>query len=378
MLRLTPSGLGCVAVAVGGFELASLAHAVWLQVIACCSIGMLAASLIGLLMRPAVDLGIETPAQLRVAEPFETTVRVRNPSSRSTGPIVLTHFLLGSHPLVEPALIYLDALPPGDSRNVTVSRAPINRGHGKHHRLDCLWVGPFGLFERRRRSCIHIETDVAPAPAPPLPLPDFGGGADAVAGPLRPGLDVDTVRPYRTGDSTRHVHWRTTARTGRLSVLERAEPGGGALGVVLAGESGDPAFEAALAVAAATATAATRAGLAVYCWVQQSGGGCQGILTEATVLTPFIAADRPAPPETRAVPHLLGHLGAGGHLLLVAPNAPARWLADVTAQAAAVGIAVIDVVDSLAVIDVVDSLAVIDGVDSLAVVDGGYPAAGAP
>lgn len=38
--------------------------------------------------------------------------------------------------------------------------------------------------------------------------------------PARTGLEVSGVRHYREGDSLRHVHWRSTARRGRLVVRE--------------------------------------------------------------------------------------------------------------------------------------------------------------
>ncbi len=52
------------------------------------------------------------------------------------------------------------------------------------------------------------------------------------------GLDVRGVREWRPGDAVRHVHWRSTARTGRLTVLEYGEPTVDMFGVLIAGTTG--------------------------------------------------------------------------------------------------------------------------------------------
>ena len=67
-----------------------------------------------------------------------------------------------------------------------------------------------------------------------------------------PGLDVRGVREWRPGDAVRHVHWRSTARTGRLAVLDYAEPTSARSACLIAGTTAEARFEAALALAAST------------------------------------------------------------------------------------------------------------------------------
>jgi uncharacterized protein (DUF58 family) len=70
-------------------------------------------------------------------------------------------------------------------------------------------------------------------------------------GVVTPGAQADLrgVRDYRPGDGPRAVHWRTTARRGRLMVREYEDPPGDNLLVVLAPGVG-AAFEADVALAA--------------------------------------------------------------------------------------------------------------------------------
>lgn len=51
-------------------------------------------------------------------------------------------------------------------------------------------------------------------------VPTRSSGEFAAVRPARAGLEVSGVRHYREGDSLRHVHWRSTARRGRLVVRE--------------------------------------------------------------------------------------------------------------------------------------------------------------
>ncbi|MDZ4764878.1 MAG: DUF58 domain-containing protein [Chloroflexota bacterium] len=84
---------------------------------------------------------------------------------------------------------------------------------------------PFGLFGTIRTLDVPTPTVVYPEVrtlrqlalldrqrAPVLPRPSAGLG-----------YEVMGVRPYRAGDSPRHIHWRSTARTGQLISKEFAD-----------------------------------------------------------------------------------------------------------------------------------------------------------
>src|SRR5262249_56825539 len=100
-----------------------------------------------------------------------------------------------------------------------------------------LWVGsssPFGLLGRARLLAAPEDVLVLPALGrlrrDRLRLP---GGLEAVRRPSRhavvtPGAQAELhgLRDYRPGDSPRAVHWRSSARRGRLLVREFEEPPG--------------------------------------------------------------------------------------------------------------------------------------------------------
>jgi uncharacterized protein (DUF58 family) len=82
---------------------------------------------------------------------------------------------------------------------------------------------PFGLFRKGVRHRVDLEALVFPeifAAAAPLPSSSSPGGED----PSRErgmGHDLFSLRQFRTGDDPRSIHWKQTARTGALVLMER-------------------------------------------------------------------------------------------------------------------------------------------------------------
>ena len=84
---------------------------------------------------------------------------------------------------------------------------------------------PLGLFTFSVPLNVQTELIVHPDP---VPARDWAVGGEGMHG-LRErdgktrrgeGMDFHGVRPYREGDMLRRVHWPTTARTGKLAVVE--------------------------------------------------------------------------------------------------------------------------------------------------------------
>jgi len=84
---------------------------------------------------------------------------------------------------------------------------------------------PFGFFRREREISLETPTLIYPQvrklehfalldkqPAAELTIPRAGLGSEVIG-----------VRPYRPGDSPRHIHWRSMARRGQLVSKEFAE-----------------------------------------------------------------------------------------------------------------------------------------------------------
>mgnify|MGYP001164516223 CR=1 FL=1 len=173
-----------------------------------------------------------------------------------------------------------------------------------------------------------------------------------------PGSEFLGVREYRPGDAPRHVHWRTTARAGRLVVREFAEETRPGLAIALdvrassvIGGEADNTLERAIKVAATLVHYADAHALSVEVFAESvawpappgplsrwaalsylarvPGDGerpfadCLGRLGAAV----FVAALLPAPDEA-AAPALIGLRRLGAEVLAVlidpAPFVPAQ------------------------------------------------------
>jgi uncharacterized protein (DUF58 family) len=128
----------------------------------------------------------------------------------------------------------------------------------------------FGLA--RGWAAGDVATPLLALPAvPPRPAPPPGrqaAGVEPVAARAGAGTEVLGVRAYRSGDPPRAVHWRATARHGRLVVRETAWEAGPTLVVALAGGTWeaaalDQAAEEACGLAAAAAASGRPVELAV-------------------------------------------------------------------------------------------------------------------
>ncbi len=99
----------------------------------------------------------------------------------------------------------------------------------------------------------------------------------------RSGTDVHGIREWRSGDEASQVHWRSTARRGRLVVLEREVPKAGSMAIVLSAGAGDQSWEEVISLAGWTAAATVRTGrevalIAQYGGVQMITGGPKELL----------------------------------------------------------------------------------------------------
>lgn len=89
---------------------------------------------------------------------------------------------------------------------------------------------PFGLFERNNYKenlvpddCLSLLVYPEVRPLSHLNLLDRRPAAEMVMPRAGSGNEFLSLRPYRYGDSPRHIHWRSVARTGRLVSKEFAD-----------------------------------------------------------------------------------------------------------------------------------------------------------
>lgn len=145
--------------------------------------------------------------------------------------------------------------------SVKMQLMPARRGHLHLEGLTFTVTDPFG-FCRRFSSFSAPERILILPRRYQLPRITFGGATQYQPGGVTLGAssgDSDefmSVREYRRGDPLRHVHWKSTSKTGKLIVKEFQREFFVRHALILdtfLDKSGDPAFEEAVSIAASFA-----------------------------------------------------------------------------------------------------------------------------
>jgi uncharacterized protein (DUF58 family) len=121
------------------------------------------------------------------------------------------------------------------------------------------------------------------------------------------------------------VHWRSTARRGRLVVLEREIPKPGGLALVLAATPGDDRWESVVSIGAWTGAAAVAAGRDVTLVAAVAGGAELGP-DDATTILDWCAQSKASLPDEEQMLGAFDFAGRGGDVAVAAgPSAYHGW-----------------------------------------------------
>ena len=116
-------------------------------------------------------------------------------------------------------------LGPGRSEEVTYHFKPARRGVHRFEQLEVSTRAPFGLFEKARPLSAPAELIVFPrriAP-PPLEPRQLAREGERTTGRAGHGLEMHALRDYRPGEDARSIHWRSSARAGKLIGIDREQ-----------------------------------------------------------------------------------------------------------------------------------------------------------
>lgn len=209
------------------------------------------------------------------------TLEIRS-SARSPHTLVEVHEKLPDWlaPLDEAPIV---AVRPGETARAERRVDALRRGAHRVGGVELVTFDPLGLFAFRqslRPAAVAAnggddELIVYPVPEA-LPAAVFGGAErfgfreTPASGARGSGVDPDGVRDYQPGDPVNRMHWKTVARTGRLTVMEFEEPRTGNLVMALdltertdVGTGAQSTLEYLVRLAASLAEVAVRQGASV-------------------------------------------------------------------------------------------------------------------
>jgi uncharacterized protein (DUF58 family) len=172
--------------------------------------------------------------QDEVYEGDEVTIRlaVRNPRRRPQWQIAFIESCAIDDPETRERACFVPNVPLRSAATIEYNVPAHRRGLHTFPAIPLHSRAPFGFFKRARTVDTVPPTRVLVYPelrtlnrldlldqrtAPQMARPSAGVGSEVIG-----------TRPYRTGDSPRHIHWRSVARTGQLisrEFADEAQPG---------------------------------------------------------------------------------------------------------------------------------------------------------
>jgi uncharacterized protein (DUF58 family) len=166
------------------------------------------------------------PTRVPTGQPAEVQLVLENVSFLPTGLLLLEDevpYTLGGRPRFT-----VDRIGPGQHRTVRYPVRSDARGRFRLGPLRLRLADPFGLVELTRSFSATDRLTVVPT-VHPLPAVRLGGawesGGESVSRSVAiRGDDDAATREYRHGDDLRKVHWRSTARVGKLMVRREERP----------------------------------------------------------------------------------------------------------------------------------------------------------
>nr|WP_042193974.1 DUF58 domain-containing protein [Kibdelosporangium sp. MJ126-NF4]CEL20989.1 FIG002343: hypothetical protein [Kibdelosporangium sp. MJ126-NF4]CTQ95497.1 FIG002343: hypothetical protein [Kibdelosporangium sp. MJ126-NF4] len=212
--------------------------------------------------KPRVDVVRDVyPDRVERGSRAGIVLRVHNPGARWQSAFTAVD-RLGASTL----RIAVRALPPGGEQTYLNELPTWERGRHEVgpltlHRADALGLGENKLFIGETATLwVYPRTLPVRSVASGLPLHHHDGAADESS--PRGSLDIREVREYVPGDEVRHLHWKATARTGKLMIRDYADPQQPQFTILLDNRpviAAGAEFEEAVDVAASLVVAAAKA-----------------------------------------------------------------------------------------------------------------------
>jgi uncharacterized protein (DUF58 family) len=159
------------------------------------------------------------PPRIHASEPFLMEVVIKNGKPKRASYSIEVEDLMGKTPIDKRC--YFLKIPEGKSQRTSYRHTFVRRGSYTLTGYRLATKFPFALFRKSRDVDAPLPILVYPARVSvPRPPPRTVTRGDATAERLGRRGEFFGLREHRSGDDRRDVHWKSSARTGRLLVRE--------------------------------------------------------------------------------------------------------------------------------------------------------------
>lgn len=220
-MRLRKRAMGLLIGAGVLFFLGTNVQAGWLFVLAAMLLGVVLAGLV-MPVRATRSVVVERRAPAEVHQGDEALVDVTVHGGRRA----TRRGLLVDDRFFEPVDLWVGSVRPGERIEITTTRVARSRGSHESLPVSVRSSAPFGVADRRRRVAVESPPTLVYPAVEQLGSLSFVRPASTTDSAMHTaprrgqGPEFLGIREYRPGDSMRHVHWASTARTGLVMVRE--------------------------------------------------------------------------------------------------------------------------------------------------------------
>jgi uncharacterized protein (DUF58 family) len=192
------------------------------------------ASLIGIILMSGilssitlagVAMRLELPEHIFAGQPVRSVVELQNEKYSLPSFSLRVEGVRGKNAATTAMLetpVYFPYLPKHDTVRQSVPMTFARRGIYQQEAFRVITRFPFGFLQKARRVDLKSEALVYPSVEPTEDffevLPGMQGALESLT--KGRGQDLYALRDYLPHDSSRHVHWKATARLGSLMVRE--------------------------------------------------------------------------------------------------------------------------------------------------------------
>ena len=244
-----------------------------------------------------------------VGEQLAIELTIKNPTAKPKHLLAVNDMLPSN--LGQPGKKSIETIAPGQAYSCVYYHRTTQRGIYRWQEVQLKTAAPLGVFWCRRSWQVPAKAIVYPQI---LPLSrcysvDTMSQTQSTSFSREQQLQAASegvtrsLRPYRRGDSTRLIHWRSSARYGELRVRELETLTGGGKQIIIGLDSSSQwhseAFETAVIAAASIYHYAWQRQLEVKLWTAGEGlvTDRQGVLETLAMIMPTETANFTQPPQ---------------------------------------------------------------------------------